>query len=222
MKKLSIDHFLFFLFLSCCLLALTSCFKGLTQKRIIFTDDFEAGDLKGITIENFFGPITYNKILNYNGSRVLGGFNNSRITLAIDGIPEHNTVNVEFDLNIHDKWEGNKIGAGGIPDIWVMEIDNNLVLSTTFSNTSNAQAYPNFYTPAGGVPPRANAFDINVPGFCSSKGVSNGSSSYRIAKMFPHTASVFKFSCTDALQPFNDSCLKSWSIDNLIITAIKY
>jgi hypothetical protein len=29
---------------------------------------------------NAFGPVSYNKIFDYNGSRVLGGFNNTRIS----------------------------------------------------------------------------------------------------------------------------------------------
>jgi hypothetical protein len=141
---------------------------------------------------NFFGPVSYNKIFDYNGSRILGGFNNTRISFIIDKLPEHNAVNVEFDLYIHDKWEGNKIGVGGIPDIWEMDIDDNVVLLTTFSNTPNQQAYPNFYTPGAGLPARANAFDINLPGVCSSQGVSNGSSSYRISKTFPHSTSTLQ------------------------------
>jgi hypothetical protein len=46
-----------------------------------------------------------------------------------------------------------KLVSGGIPDIWEMDIDDNrVVLLTTFSNTPNQQAYPNFYSPGAGLP----------------------------------------------------------------------
>ena len=91
----------------------------------------------------------------------------------------------------------------------------------TFSNTSYQQSYPNFYQNSN-LPARANAWDINLPGVCSSQGVLGGTSSYKINKTIGHSGNSFKLDCSDALQPFNDSCFKSWSIDNLSITAIKY
>ena len=222
MKKTYVDRYIAFLFLFCSAVALNSCFKDLTKKNIVYSNDFEEGNIKGIKLENFFGAISYNKIVPYNGSNTFGRFNNTRFTLKLDTLPTHNTLSVEFYLNIHDKWEGNNISAVGIPDIWQMKFDDGVVLLTTFSNTVHQQAYPYFYTPGSGMPARANAFDITLPGVCGSQGVIGGTTSYKIAKIFAHSAPTFKLECSDALQPFNDSCFKSWSIDNLTITASKY
>lgn len=222
MTKNVTDKIIGYSFLVVSLIALGGCIQDLTQKNIVYANDFEKGDTTGILFENFFGPIKYNKIINYNGSNVLGTFNNTRFTIKLDSLPEHNTISVEFILNIHDKWEGDHVVTNNTPDLWVMKFNDNPVLITTFSNTSFKQSYPNFYPSPNPYPAKGNAFDIGLPGLCSLKGVLGGTSSYRIIKTVPHDGSKFKFDCSDALQPFNDSCAKSWSIDNLTIAAIKY
>jgi len=45
---------------------------------------------------------------------------------------------------------------------------------------------------------------------------------YKIVQQFAHSNKSFQLSLSDALQPFNAECEKSWSIDNIKITAFKY
>lgn len=223
MKKKSANRCIVYLLLVVSFTALHSCFKDLTQKNIVYTNDFEQGDLKGILLYDAYGPITTPKIIDFNGSKVLGRFNNNLFRLTAEDLPEHNVINVEFTLNIHDKWDGNYLSPNNtIPDIWQMKFNNNIVLLTTFSNTAYQQAYPNFYSAGNASPPRANAWDIDLPGVCSLQGITGGTASYKIVKSVAHSSSSFILDCSDALQPFNSSCLKSWSIDKLTITAIKY
>lgn len=201
---------------------LSACTKNLTRKTALFDNNFESGQLKGLQAYDITGPISSTLIEDLNGSKVFGRFNNNTILLTIPSLPSHNAIQIEFDLNIHDKWDGNYLGPTNKPDIWQMMIDNAPVLITSFSNTSYQQYYPSFFNVGNPSPAKSNAIETTLKGVCSLKDVNGGSSRYRIVKTVPHSGSSLTFSCNDALQPFNSLCLKSWSIDNLMITAIKY
>lgn len=202
--------------------SLSGCIKNLTRKTTLFNNDFESGQLKGLQAYDINGPIYTTLIEDLNGSKVFGRFNNNTILLVFPNMPSHNAVQIEFDLNIHDKWDGNYLGATNKPDIWQMMIDNEPVLITSFSNTSYQQYYPNFYNVGNPSLAKSNAIETSLKGVCSLKDIAGGSSRYRIVKTVPHFGSSLTFSCNDALQPFNSLCIKSWSIDNLKVTAIKY
>jgi hypothetical protein len=200
----------------------SGCTKNLTLKYLVYSNDFENSKLDNITIYTINGSTPEIKIEDFNGSKVLGRFNNNTIGVFLSNLPTHNAIQIEFDLNIHDKWDGNYLGPTGKPDIWQMTADNTPILITTFSNTANQQAYPNFYGTGNASPAKANTINQLLDGVCSLKGTVGGSSMYRIVKTVAHTGGVFGFTCNDALQPFNSLCTKSWSIDNLTVTAIKY
>jgi hypothetical protein len=158
----------------------------------------------------YIHPIT---IVNYNGSKVLGRFNNGIIELNLHQIPTHIALRVEFDLYIHDKWTN---------DVWRMDVNNSGVLVTGFSNFDAVQqSYPNWigngsaFNPAG-----ANADNRNLPGACSLADKSNGTTHYKMEQSFSHTDSTFNFSCSDAGSYPHDNCERSWSIDNLKIQLI--
>ena len=201
------------------------CFKNITKKYLIYTNDFEHNDLRGLEAYDSSGQLKKIPIVDFNGSKVLGRFNNNTILLNFFNLPTHNSMQVEFTLYIHDKWDGNFLGPTHAPDIWQMSADHSPLLLTTFSNNpANLQAYPNFYQSANAVPlpAKTDAEQPDLEGVCTLQGVTGGTASYKIVKIFPHSLSNFSFSCNDALQPYNSLCLKSWSIDNLTITAIKY
>ncbi len=162
---------------------------------------------------NSFGPFTDIKIVDYNGSKVLGRFNNGRIDLAIHQLPRHQAVSVQFDLFIHDKWENT---------LWKMEIDGQEKLLTGFSNfTAIQQSYPNWLGNGSTLfPAGANSFNKNLPGACSMASQPNGTSEYKMEQTFQHSDADFSFSCSDAGNYFNLNCERSWSIDNLKITLI--
>ncbi len=197
---------------------LASCTKDLTNVEIVYQNDFNNKDLKGLGVAGWlsnggFGIIPYNKIFNYNNEMVLGRLNNSSINMHFDTLPPHSVIRVEYDLYLHDTWNNN---------LFVMQVDGDYRLITGFSNDSTIQqAYPNWFNNGSTSPAGNQAQEIYLPGLCSRKNQKRGSSLYRIVHSVPHSAKTLSISLSDAGDPINDTCLRSWSIDNLKIVALK-
>lgn len=179
-------------------------------------------------------------ISEFNGSRVLGPFNNSGFSVHWEGLPDHDYIRLTFDLYIHDTWEGNSNNSNtGLPDhdAWFIELDPHLKLKahekiyfeTTFSNGPCdpgycfAQSYPNEFPFNNDA--RSGTFIKNLLGRCLYKDSPYGSSMYRINKIFPHSEKDIVIAFYDRLKqeaPFPPLCEESWSLDNLNISLIKY
>ncbi|MCX6204962.1 MAG: hypothetical protein NTZ19_01755 [Bacteroidetes bacterium] len=206
--------------------SLSSCFKQLPNKYEVYFNDFEGGKTDNLTLVDRFGIVDSFKIAAFNNGHVYGFFNNNRIELRVNNMPSHNAIKIEFDLLIHDKWDGDYLipNGSGVPDAWQMILDNQRIYITTFSNGSHGQSFPYNYinasTPSN--PARGDAWDPNLPGVNSLKSQSNGSTLYKIEYTTAHTESSVYLACNDALQPYKDYFAKSWSIDNLRVTAIYY
>ena len=67
-----------------------------------------------------------------------------------------------------------------------------------------------------------NDININLPGRCAQVSNTSGTSYYRMVESFAHTNATFQVNLSDALQPRGSECEKSWSIDNVVVTAYKY
>ena len=213
MNKLILFGFLFLF---------SSCAKKISNEAVIYSNDFEKADLNHIT----GGVIT-----SYNGSRVLGNYNNGRFELILNELPEHDLIDVSFDLYIHDSWEGNQqlneMQNG--PDIWGMKVNGKSYIYTTFSNldcvTGNIcppQSYPADY-PNNNYNPRSGATKTNLPGFCSQLSKSNGTTLYRISKSISHSDKTLVLECFDELKQkdaADPKCDESWTVDNIKIKAI--
>jgi len=197
---------------------LLSCFKNLTHSNIIYINNFEDSNISHLYVSGFnngiFGPVSDTRISNFNGTRVLGKLNSSLVSLYQGKLPSHEVLRVEFDLYLHDKWKN---------DLWKLVIDGSDQLLTGFSNDSTVQqAYPNWLgngSPMG--PAGRDAANINLPGACSLSGSSRGTSLYRIIRTIPHSGEVVRITCSDAGNFFNDTCQRSWSIDNLKVSVFK-
>jgi hypothetical protein len=198
-----------------------SCKKNIRSEIEVYNNNFETGNLTNIK---------NGVISQFNGSSVLGNYNNRSFSLTVDNLPKHNLITVSFDLYIHDDWNGNKSAPDG-PDVWEMLVDGNPYINTTFSNEpcSNApgvfcppQAYPLNY-PNNNHAPKTGAFRTDLPGFCSLKSSLNGTTQYKIEKTFDHTNKTLVLECLDKLVQTNVSdpkCDESWSVDNISIKAI--
>lgn len=199
------------------LLLFASCKSKVQSSVSIYNNDFESRNLTGIE-----GAV----ITKYNGTNVLGTYNNSGFKLTVNNLPKHDLVTVSFDLYIHDSWDGNKTAPDG-PDIWELLIDNNTYINTTFSNSGcqggfcPPQSYP-FDYPNSYNNPKTGAYKTNLPGFCANNGTV-GTTLYRITKTITHGANTITLSCLDKLVQTNSpdpKCDESWSVDNINIKAI--
>lgn len=200
------------------LILITSCTKDLTDVTVVYENNFNNGDPKGIVTAGWlsdfaFGEFPFNKITNYKNLKMLGVFNNTRIELDVPKLPEHTILKVEFDLYLHDTWRN---------DLWILNIDGHNRLLTGFSNDSNTpQSYPNWFNSGPTYPAGNQAQEIYLPGLCSLKDNKRGTSKYKIVHTMQHTTKTVKISMSDAGGNKNDTCARSWAIDNLKISALK-
>jgi hypothetical protein len=196
-----------------------SCNTRVSNQTTVYNNDFEKADLTNIT-----GGV----ISQYNGTAVLGQYNNGLFSLTLNNLPKHKLITISFDLYIHDTWDGNKMAPDG-PDIWEMLVDGNTYINTTFSNDVCAvgnfcspQSYPLDY-PNNYNNPKTGAYRTDLPGVCSMKGIIGWTSQYKITKTFTHSNSTLLLQCLDKLVQTNTpdpKCDESWSVDNINIQAI--
>jgi hypothetical protein len=199
----------------------TSCIKevvvNVPKVENVYSNNFELYEQKGFKVQGFinrvFQPFPDISIVDYNNTKVLGNFNNSRINLKLDSLPLHNALNIQFDLYINDNWNN---------DMWKMEFDNREVLVTGFSNNAlKLQAYPDWIdiglqpNPAG-----SNAFDRDLKGACRFYNIIGGTKLYKIERTIIHSDSTFIFSASDAGNFLGLNCERSWSIDNFKVNII--
>lgn len=208
-----------------CILALPfffSCAKSVNSDVEVYSNDFQSGDLTGITKA---------EIGTFNGGKVLGQFNNGGFDLVLKDLPAHDMVEVSFDLYIHDNWDGNIQMQDNVagPDIWRMQVDGKTYINTTFSNAECVpgnicppQSYPADY-PNNNQNPRVGSVNVKLPGVCAQAKSPTGTSLYKIKKRIAHTSASLLIQCDDKLLQKNVSdpkCDESWSVDNIKVRVI--
>ena len=204
------------------LILVNSCAKSTDSAVDVYNNDFESGDLRNIS---------KGVISSFNGSKVLGNYNNGEFKLFVDDLPAHDIIEITFDLYIHDSWEGvqSANGEANGPDIWQMLVDNKSYINTTFANFDclpgnfcPPQSYPADY-PSQSNNPKSGASRTDLPGFCSEAGKADGTTLYKIHKSISHSESTMTLRCLDNLKQVNAAdpkCDESWSVDNIKIKAI--
>ena len=206
------------LYLFGALFLLNGCVKNLTNIKTVYENNFEDANPKGITTAGWlsdysFDVFPFKKITNFHNQKVLGTFNNSSVNLTFDTLPSHTIIRVEFDLYLHDNWQNN---------LWIMKMDGEYRLITGFSNDSTIQqAYPNWFNNGSTSPAGNQAQEIYLPGACSKKNSIRGTSVYRIVHSLPHNKKTFALALSDAGGARNDTCTRSWSIDNIKIITLE-
>lgn len=203
-------------------LLFNSCAKSVNSDVEVYSNDFEANSLT---------HISNGTISSYNGSHVLGNYNNQEFGLTLNDLPEHNLVDITFDLYIHDSWEGNQSFQDNLngPDIWQMKVDNKSYIYTTFANFNclagnfcPPQSYPADY-PTASNNPKSGASRTDLPGFCSEVDNPNGTTLYKIHKRVDHSNKTLLIQCLDKLMQKNAAdpkCDESWSVDNIKVRVI--
>lgn len=199
-----------------------SCFKDIPSKIVIYNNDFETDQMRDIKVYGNAGIVDSIKTIRFNGSKILGNFNNNLVFLDKTSLPTHNALRVEFDLYIHDKWEGDYVTPGySLPDLWTLVIDGFTVYLATFSNGAQLQSFPNkFVSTPSTNKAHADAWTL-LPGICAYSSRPDGTAMYKIDYTTAHSGDLHII-LADLLQGQSSHCTKSWSIDNLRITAINY
>lgn len=169
-----------------------------------YTQDFQVGS---------FTPFwTTNANITYNGTKVLGPFASETISLNLLSLPAHDSVEVTFDLYIHDTWEGN-CGIVG-PDLFTFRNGTTNLMSNTFSNRASCtQSYP-----VNGSAARTGAAAIGLPKRCAP--ITTSTTKYTITKKFRHLTSNLDLSWIGNLTDTVDNsskCDESWTLDNVTI-----
>ncbi|AWW30528.1 hypothetical protein DN752_10540 [Echinicola strongylocentroti] len=209
---------LFFLLISLTVL-LSSCQEDeLMGEVLVYENDFSApANLSGI--EN-------GKLMVFQEDTVLGNYNNEEVTIAVTGMPSHNTVRVVIELLVHDSWDGNNTGASG-PDYWFLNVDGAQLLNTTFSNSPCTpsyciyQSYPNQYGRLND--PKTGADETDLPGLCQYADTPGWTTKYTISKLIAHTGPAISITCGDQLLQENAPsaiCDESWSLSKIEVSAL--
>ncbi|WP_288368858.1 hypothetical protein [uncultured Roseivirga sp.] len=178
-------------------------------------------------------------VSSFNGSNVLGPFNNSGFSVHWNNLPDHEYIKLSFDLYIHDSWEGNSNQSDRTDpdhDAWIIELDphkqvkphEKIYFETTFSNGlcipgwCYSQSFPNEFPFDNEA--RTGAASRKIYGRCLWADTPTGTSVYEIEKVFPHDKRSVVIAFYDRLKqdlPFDRLCEESWSMDNLRISLIK-
>jgi hypothetical protein len=199
-----------------------SCAKSTNNELEVYNNDFESGSLVNIT-NGIISP--------FNGSKVLGNYNNGQFELSVKDLPTHDLVDISFDLYIHDSWEGSQNLRDNVsgPDLWLMKVDDKTYIYATFANFDcipgnfcPGQSYPANY-PTQSYNPKTAAFSTDLPGFCSEINTKNGTTLYKIHKSINHSGATLSLQCLDKLiqKDVTDAkCDESWSVDNIKIKVI--
>lgn len=204
-------------------------------------DDFDIieEDFYSYDFESDYTNLDSVFVSEFNGSRVLGPFNNSGFSAQWENLPDHDYIRLTFDLYIHDSWEGNSNDSGnGLldHDAWIIEFDPHLKVKphkkvyfeTTFSNSlcipgwCFTQSYPGEFPSNNRA--RTEANPRYLFGRCLYADAPNGTSVYRMNKIFPHDENSVVIAFYDRLKqdgPFPALCEESWSLDNLSISLIR-
>lgn len=199
---------------------LNSCTKNLQKETVVYQNNFNNNNISRIN------NVKQDK---YSGSGVLGRYGTEGFELDLENLSMHDLVEFSFDLYIHNNWTGNSAaGVTDSADIFIIDVDKNNLLYTTFSNglcgaNCTYQSYPESF-PFQNNPVFANAIKSDLPPPCN---LLNGiTSKYKISRTIYHSSLSFKLGCFAQLFRHRNSpdplCEASWSIDNLTVKIIKF
>ncbi len=227
MKKILI---IFFLINSC-------SYPEMVRNELVYENNFESSNLNNIDGGG---------IIEFNGTNVIGNFNNDGFNLFLENIGDHDYVFISFDLYIHGSWDGNLNGfpENDKPDKWIMEFkpdmslfkdpsSNNFI--TTFSNSSCwpnyclRQSYPESYPFENN--PKTGHYVSDLDEVCTSNFFGDKTTLYQLEKGFKSSGNNIVIRFYDELYQPNaidkdgipqQKCDESWSIDNLKIRVVSY
>ena len=190
--------------------AITLLLNQYTFAYTIITTDFESGvpsQFSGGTSASTEGYSNYGfgKKYYWDDQGESGA-----ITLNLNNLPEHSTIDLKFHLAIIDSWDGNTFGGVSkwpAPDYFNVAIDNNEVFHETFDNYDGVkdQSYNGSYIVYGASLARNSSFK---------------DSAYIISlSNIPHTADTLTIKWYANGNGWQAGWDESYAIDNVTVTA---
>ncbi|MCC5936067.1 MAG: hypothetical protein JJU34_02180 [Lunatimonas sp.] len=200
-------------------LGIIACQNTLEEDVQVYVSDFASGDLSNITN----GTLT-----TFQGKAVIGFYHNDTVKLSLRGLPAHDALKITVELYVHDSWDGNVTGVGG-PDLWMMELEGDQVLRTTFSNSPCTSSYCLYQSFPGNHPsfnrPKTGATSGELPGRCQYQNVAGWSSVYHITRTIPHRGYTAEFVFRDEIKQTNarnQLCDESWSLGQITVSTVSF
>lgn len=208
--------------------SLFSCLNGQPIQEVIYQNNFEEkslfenqSNLKINTLPQFI-----DRFNQFNGSTVFGNHGTGSIILTFDSLTTHDYMDIEFDLYIHDQWEGNGLRGNG-EDVFILNLDQSTIYFSSIINTrcldrqcESRQSFPEIISRTQHYE-NANVENPNLFGWCSWSKEIGGSKKIHIKELYPHNGSSARIQIgADIKDTGQDLCFKSWSIDNLKISTL--
>ena len=97
----------------------------------LYTEDFE----NAVSINEWSST----NLLLFNGSTVLGNFANNTPVLTLNSLPTHDSILLEFDLYIHDSWDGLTEN-----ELFSVSVDGDTILSESFQSNMCERKFTNW------------------------------------------------------------------------------
>jgi hypothetical protein len=197
-----------------------SLLVAVTAEQTVYTGNFDTGPGSGWT-DTGGGEVTTSTTP--SGRNFLGEFNNQEIMLELNELPQHNYVEVSFDLYILRSWDGNRASRDSAmlgpqfppifgPDIWEFAVGEETLLSASFANwDQHTQSYPKNFG-QGSFPARTGSVEAGSLGY-TYEHYTNQDAVYRLSFTTAHTGETLRLYFRDlGLQPIED---ESWGLANL-------
>lgn len=201
----------------------------------VYTNDFSAAVGPELSVNaGALGLVSTPAACIVNGSAFCGLFlglagdtplGNETVTLSLNALPGHDTVEVNFRFIAAKSWDGNfPLGFG--PDRFQVALDGVLGLDTTFSNFAEffTQSYPGTFG-ASDVPGQTGAVEVNKLGYTYlGAGVDpeikerERSAVYIITLSFPHANPNLALTFQGiGLEGWDN---EGWGLDNITVSTL--
>ena len=199
-------------------LALAFLFAGRSasaQNTTVYSNNFTAGagaEWSNNSIDTTPGTASH------AADKFLGQFGNQSTTLTLNGLANHTSINVTFDLYMIRTMDGN--GPDG-PDPWSLTENGNTLISTNFATADLLGQTQSFggsngsggYLTGGHYAPYTGAAEIKTLGYLYGGADYDGV--WHLSFTFADSSSALALDFLG--QPNQDITDESWGLDNVVV-----